>query len=98
MLPVPEAVLDAVRAGPGDLAAFDATQPMDIAGTASDSITMQIPRKAIAARLSRVPDIHGRILDDPMGYLLADHFHALVRQLPHVEQSDSPTLANATRR
>jgi AraC-like DNA-binding protein len=69
---------------------------MDIAGTASDSITVQIPRMAIAARLSRVPDIHGRILDDPMGYLLADHFHALVRQLPHVEQSDGPTLANAT--
>ena len=55
---------------------------MDIEGTAIDSITVQIPRAAVETRLTRVPDIHGRILNDPMGRLLAEHFIALVRQCP----------------
>ncbi len=85
-----------VRAGPGDLVVFDLTQPMEIEVQASDSISIRVPRQSVDARLSRPPNIHGRVFDDPVGRLLTDHFLALVRQLPAMAQEDAQLVANAT--
>ncbi len=85
-----------VRARPGDLVVFDLTLPMQIDVEASDSITIRVPRRSVDARLSRTPNIHGRVFSDPVGRLLTDHFLALVRQLSFIAQQDAHVVANAT--
>jgi AraC-like DNA-binding protein len=82
--------------GPGQVVAFDLTQPMDVAGSSSDSITIGIARSAIELAVSRMPDAHGAIFDGAMGRLLADHFLSLARELSDMDAVDVPTVTKAT--
>jgi AraC-like DNA-binding protein len=80
----------------GDLVIFDLSRPAAFVGTVSDTITVRVPRAAMMARLSPMPKLHGRLLDDPMGHLLCDHLRALIRQLPHIAKDDAGFVASAT--
>jgi AraC-like DNA-binding protein len=82
--------------GPGQVVGFDLTQPMDVAGSSSDSITIGIARSAIDVAVPHMPDVHGVIFDGAMGRLLADHFLSLARELSDMDADDVATVTKAT--
>jgi AraC-like DNA-binding protein len=87
---------DMLTVGPGQVVGFDLTQPMDVAGSSSDSITISIARSAIDLAAPRMPETHGVIFDGAMGRLLADHFLSLVRELPAMKADDVSMVTKAT--
>jgi AraC-like DNA-binding protein len=85
-----------LTAGPGELVMFDLTRAMVAEGAESDHLTVSIARKSVEAMFAEMPDLHGLMLDQAAGRMLADHFLSLVRHLPAMQVSDVPAVTRAT--
>ncbi len=86
-----------VTIGAGQFASLDCTQPS--AAEVSDDnryINLSVARSALLSSVPRLPDFHGRVLDGPAGYLLADHLIALTRFLPGLAADQIPLVRQAT--
>jgi len=82
--------------GPGQVAIFDLSRPVDAHGSAGDGITVAVERSALDSALPEPVNLHGVILEGAMGRLFADHLLSLVRQLPNMPLNDAPTAASST--
>lgn len=81
--------------GPGDLAVLDLAGATMAETTDLDSVTVTVARSALHT-IDELPDLHGRILEQGAGRMLADHFVSLVRFLPSLDSKVLPALTQAT--
>jgi AraC-like DNA-binding protein len=79
----------------GEVAVFDTLCDFASDGSAMDSITCAISRRAFAQITSEPSPHHGLILEDAWGRLLADYLLSLVRQLPEMDLDDTSNLTDA---
>ena len=83
--------------GAGQFAALDCTQPSAAEVDADNRyINLSVARAALLSTMPRLPDFHGRVLDTPAGYLLADHLISLTRYLPRLGAEQIPLVRQAT--
>jgi AraC-like DNA-binding protein len=79
----------------GEVAVFDTICDFASDGTAMDSITCAISRRAFAQLASEPLLHHGLIVEGPWGRLLADYLLSFVRQLPEMDAGDASNLTGA---
>jgi AraC-like DNA-binding protein len=78
----------------GEVAVFDTLCDFASDGSAMDSITCAISRRA--AQIPSEPSLHhGLIVEGAWGRLLADYLLSLVRQLPEMDIDDTSNLTDA---
>jgi AraC-like DNA-binding protein len=76
----------------GEVAVFDTLCDFASDGSAMDSITCAISRRAYAQMASNPPFHHGVIVEGAWGRLLADYLLSFVQQLPQMEIADASSL------
>ncbi|MCK1719898.1 helix-turn-helix domain-containing protein [Bradyrhizobium sp. 141] len=79
----------------GEVAVFDTICDFASDGSAMDSITCAISRRAFAQITSGPSPHHGLILEGAWGRLVADYLLSLVRQLPDMDLDDTSNLTDA---
>jgi AraC-like DNA-binding protein len=79
----------------GEVAVFDTICDFASDGSAMDSITCAISRRAFAQLTSEPPLHHGLIVEGAWGRLLADYLLSLVRQMPEMDAEDASSLTAA---
>jgi AraC-like DNA-binding protein len=79
----------------GEVAVFDTIRGFASDGSAMDSITCAISRRAFAQITSAPPLHHGLIVEGAWGRLLADYLLSFVRQLPEIDAYDASSLTEA---
>jgi AraC-like DNA-binding protein len=79
----------------GEVAMFDTLRPFASDGSAMDSITCAISRRAIGELRPEAAFHHGVIIDGAWGRLLADYLLSFVRQLPQMNAADAPILTDS---
>jgi len=79
----------------GEVAVFDTLCDFASDGSAMDSITCAISRRAFAQITSEPSLHHGLIVEGAWGRLLADYLLSLVRQLPEMDMDDTSDLTGA---
>lgn len=85
-----------VETGAGEVMLLDLARPSRSRSSATDNVTVVLPRAAIDAA-ARGADLHGHIVRGGMGLILADWLNALSRALPTTEQQQVPGLIDITR-
>ena len=86
-----------VVVGTGQFAALDCTQPSTAEVSENNGyINLSVARAALLSTMRTLPDFHGRVLDTPAGYLLADHLISLTRYLPGLGAEQIPLVRQAT--
>jgi AraC-like DNA-binding protein len=87
-----------VTGGPGQLIVLDLAHPFEIVLGADglDSITVSVGRDALEAAAPLHTKVHGRVLDDAPGRMLADYFSSLTLRLSTLEQSHAAAVAKAS--
>ncbi len=83
----------AFRAGPGDVAVQDAALPLDATATRTGSVTVTMPRTFLDEAAPGL-DVHGMVLRDGLGALLA----AFLRSLPSALDRAEPDATSAVPR
>jgi AraC-like DNA-binding protein len=79
----------------GEVAVFDTIRDFASDGSAMDSITCAISRRAFAQITSEPPLHHGLIVEGAWGRLLANYLLSFVRQIPEMEADDASSLTAA---
>jgi AraC-like DNA-binding protein len=79
----------------GEVAVFDTIRDFASNGSAMDSITCAISRRAFGELTSESPFHHGLIVEGAWGRLLADYLLSFVRQLPEMDADDASNLTGA---
>ncbi len=85
-----------ISAGPGQVLVLDLTRPFDGIASATDTISFDVERDAIANAAPAGLDLHGLVLDGAAGRVLADHMTLLRRKLPTMDEGEAPELVQAT--
>jgi AraC-like DNA-binding protein len=79
----------------GEVAVFDTIRDFASDGSAMDSITCAISRRAFGQLTSESPFHHGLVVEGAWGRLLADYLLSFVRQLPEMDAVDASNLTGA---
>lgn len=84
--------------GSGQLVVLDLTRPfvIELGDDGIDSITVSVSRDALERSAPLSALVHGRVLDDAPGRMLADYFLSLTQQLQSLEQAHAAAVARAT--
>jgi AraC-like DNA-binding protein len=79
----------------GEVAVFDTIRDFASDGSAMDSVTCAISRRALAQITPGPPLHHGLIVEGAWGRLLADYLLSFLRQLPEMDAGDASSLTGA---
>jgi AraC-like DNA-binding protein len=79
----------------GEVAVFDTIRDFASDGSAMDSVTCAVSRRAFAQIMFAPLLHHGLIVEGAWGRLLADYLLSLVRQLPEINAADASSLTGA---
>lgn len=83
--------------GPGQVMLIDLARPFDGSGAegGTDSISVNVPRAPIVVAAPGA-DLHGLMLREAAGRIIADHIILLARRLPHMDLDEVPSAVKAT--
>jgi AraC-like DNA-binding protein len=79
----------------GEVVVFDTIRDFASDGSAMDSVTCAISRRAFAQITPGSPLHHGLIVEGAWGRLLADYLLSFLRQLPEMDAGDASSLTGA---
>ena len=79
-----------------EIALFDLTRTVDVVTTDNRTISIRLPRHLLTDAGLSPAALHGFVIREAPGRLLADHFRALLRYAPMLEAADAPLIVRAT--
>lgn len=85
-----------VAFGVDEIALFDLTRAVDLTTTDNRTIAVRPPRHLLADAGLSLAGLHGFVIRDVPGQLLADHFRTLVRYTPALAAQDAALVVRAT--
>ncbi|HEY1708834.1 MAG TPA: helix-turn-helix domain-containing protein [Rhizomicrobium sp.] len=80
----------------GTVAVLDMTRPYSAGGHMVRTVSIGVPRHQLIAAMRGELNIHGVMLDGPLGRLVGDHISSVVALAPQTPVSEAPVFARTT--
>jgi AraC-like DNA-binding protein len=80
----------------GTVAVFDMTRPYSAGGRMRRTVSIGVPRHRLVAAMRGELNIHGLMLDGPLGRLAGDHISSIVALAPQTPVSEAPVFARTS--
>jgi AraC-like DNA-binding protein len=88
----------AAEVRPGDVCFLDLSRPINLRAPDYESLTLILPRAALAPHLADLDGLHGRVLQksNPLNTILVNHLQTLFAQAPSLSAADGRAAAKGT--